>query len=194
MVAPRPTVDHDGAVAIVGMSARLPGSPDLESFLTLLETGACAIEEVPATRWDWRTLRDKDGRQRPRWGGFLTDVDRFDARFFKVAPIDAEGMDPQHRLFLEQVWRALEDGAQPPSRLRGRAVGVFVGAQFTDYAELLAANGGAGAQGPIGNALAMAANRVSYLLDLHGPSETIDTACSSSLVAIPVLLTDISIL
>jgi len=109
-----------------------------------------------------------------RWGGFVDDVDRFDASFFGVSPREAERMDPQQRLLLEVVWEAMEYGAMVPSDYRGSRTGVFVGvggvdysripAQHEDYYDVITAYSGTG------NALSIVANRISYLLDLRGPS------------------------
>ena len=121
-----------------------------------------------------------------RWGGFLDDVDRFDAEFFGISPREAAQMDPQQRLLLEVAWEALEDAGLPADRLAGTRTGVFVGVDRSDYAQL-AARGGEEFDPfwSTGGSLCVVANRLSYLLDLRGPSLAIDTACSSSLVAHP---------
>ena len=175
-------------IAIIGMAGRFPGAPDLDAFWEALHTGRDLVTEVPPDRWDWRA----QGRagilsgetEVPRWGGFITDVDRFDAAFFGVSPREAAFLDPQARLLLETAWHALEDAAVPPSTLAGTAVGVFVGSQLNDYAEIIGdAAGEAAPQAVLGNTRTMLANRLSFLLDLRGPSEAVDTACSASLVA-----------
>jgi acyl transferase domain-containing protein/NAD(P)-dependent dehydrogenase (short-subunit alcohol dehydrogenase family) len=181
--------DHDDdAIAVVGMSGIFPGAPDLDTFWRLLAADQSAITEIPASRWDLRTHFGEDlpaeRRSNTKWGGFIDDVDAFDAPFFRISPREAEEMDPQHRRFLETSWRAIEDAGSAPSTLAGRRVGVFVGAQFKDYQQLLGAAGRQSAGTSTGNAHALLPNRLSYLLDLRGPSEAIDTACSSSLVAI----------
>ncbi|WP_308159058.1 SDR family NAD(P)-dependent oxidoreductase [Amycolatopsis magusensis] len=172
-------------IAIIGMSGRFPGSPDLDGFWRDLDRGQDLITETPPERWDWRELAERfEGTA--RWGGFLDRVDEFDSLFFKISPLEAEVMDPQHRLFLEHAWKAIEDAACRADQLAGRAVSVFVGTQFTDYEAMVLGGGGDGANAYAGTGLArtMLANRLSYLLDLRGPSESIDTACSSSLVAV----------
>ncbi|GAA2710208.1 MULTISPECIES: SDR family NAD(P)-dependent oxidoreductase [Streptomyces] len=173
----------DDAVAIVGMAGRFPGSPDLEAFWGNLAEGRDLITETPADRWDWQEVSRRFGGT-ARWGGFLDDVDRFDARFFKLSPAEAEVMDPQHRLFLEHTWAALEDAGCRPDRLAGRRVCVFAGVQFNDYETMVLQGEEVNAHAGTGLARTMLANRISYLLDLRGPSESIDTACSSSLVAL----------
>ncbi|MFI0777853.1 SDR family NAD(P)-dependent oxidoreductase [Streptomyces sp. NPDC021212] len=173
----------DEPIAIVGMSGRFPGSPDLDAFWENLAQGRDLISETPAERWDWRELAERFPGT-PRWGGFLEDVDRFDPLFFKISPLEAEVMDPQHRLFLEETWKALEDAGCRPDTLAGRPVCVFVGTQFTDYESMVLGSGEPNAYAGAGLARTMLANRISYLFDLRGPSESVDTACSSSLVAL----------
>jgi acyl transferase domain-containing protein len=117
--------------------------------------------------------------------GFLKQVDGFDAHFFGISPREAAQIDPQQRLLLEVAWEALEDAGYAPDKLGGTRAGVFVGISNSDYALLqLNANASPDAYAGTGSALSIAANRLSYLLDLHGPSMAIDTACSSSLVAV----------
>ncbi|MGC4746934.1 SDR family NAD(P)-dependent oxidoreductase [Micromonospora sp. DT201] len=182
-------------VAVVGMAGRLPGSGDLHEFWQHVRDGRDLVGEVPPDRWDWRTVYSPDrfgeGRTRSRWGGFLPDVDRFDARFFGVSGREAELMDPQQRLLLQAAWSAVEDAGWRPSALSGTRTGVYVGAQFSDYQELLRAQGVSEPQVGTGTELTMLANRVSYLLGLRGPSEVVNTACSSSLVAVHRALTAI---
>ncbi|MET9643190.1 L-histidine N(alpha)-methyltransferase [Streptomyces syringium] len=173
----------DDAVAIIGMAGRFPDSPDVEAFWRNLADGRDLITETPADRWDWQEVSRRFGGT-ARWGGFLTDVDRFDARFFKISPAEAEVMDPQHRLFLEQTWAALEDAGCRPDRLAGRRVCVFAGVQFNDYESMVLRGEQVNPHAGTGLARTILANRISYLLDLRGPSESIDTACSSSLVAL----------
>ncbi len=170
------------------MAGRLPGSPDLETFWDHLAAGRDLVEEIPAERWDWRAVQGdpREGEfSRSRWGGFTPDVDRFDAAFFGISPREAELMDPQQRLLLEVVWTALEDAGLRPSELAGRRVGVFVGVTNSDYVQVQRAAGrGTDPHTITGAALSVIPNRVSYLLDLRGPSIAVDTACSSSLTAI----------
>ncbi|MDX3229221.1 amino acid adenylation domain-containing protein [Streptomyces sp. ME19-01-6] len=170
-----------GGVAVIGMAGRLPGSYDLKEFWDHLAAGDDLVQEIPADRWDWRD----QPRSHPRWGGFVPDVDRFDAAFFGISPREAELMDPQQRLLLEVVWSAVEDAGYRPSDLAGRRVGVFIGVANNDYLQAQRAAGCA-PQGhtATGAALSVVPNRVSYLLDLRGPSMAVDTACSGSLTAV----------
>jgi len=133
------------------------------------------------------TLLRRSGKSITRWGGFIDQIDRFDAAFFGVSPREAAFMDPQQRILLETAWEALEDGGQVPGSLRGSSTGVFVGISTHDY-ELLQSSPDERTDIDIysttGGVLSIAANRISYCLDLHGPSLAVDTACSSSLVAV----------
>ncbi|MBU6399908.1 MAG: SDR family NAD(P)-dependent oxidoreductase, partial [Verrucomicrobia bacterium] len=182
------TANAADRIAVVGMSGVFPGSPDLEAFWHHLEAGDDLITEVPPARWDWQQFvgdaADPAVRTVSKWGGFVSDIDVFDAEFFGISPREAELMDPQHRLFLMAAWRAIEFAGESPAALSGRPVGVFAGVQFGEYAELLAQRGVSHAYSATGNGHAMLSNRISYLLNLRGPSESVDTACSSALVAL----------
>ncbi|MBV9083652.1 MAG: SDR family NAD(P)-dependent oxidoreductase, partial [Acidobacteriaceae bacterium] len=175
-------------VAVVGAGARLPQSHNLDEFWRHLVHKKDLITEVPPDRWNWQDIdRRENGQARrsvPHWGGFMDDIDKFDATFFHISPREAAFMDPQHRLVLETAWKTLEDAGYRPSSLAGRRVGVFVGAQFNEYMALIGDAGEARAQAALGSTHTMLANRVSYFLDFRGPSEVIDTACSSALIAI----------
>ncbi|WP_280272609.1 type I polyketide synthase [Nocardia wallacei] len=182
--------DGDGAIAIVGIGCRLPGGADgAEDTWRLFRDGIDAITEVPVDRWDAAALYDADpetpGRMNTRWGGFLTDVEGFDAEFFGIAAREAARMDPQQRIVLETAWNALEDAGIGPRRLNGSPTGVFLGASTYDHgAAVLTPGVEVGSSDGTGAALSVIANRLSYCLNLGGPSLTVDTACSSSLVAV----------
>ncbi|MBQ1098895.1 amino acid adenylation domain-containing protein, partial [Streptomyces sp. b94] len=168
-------------VAVIGMAGRLPGSMHLGEFWDHLAAGDDLVGEIPADRWDWRD----HPRSLSRWGGFAPDVDRFDAAFFGISPREAELMDPQQRLLLETVWQAVEDAGYRPSELAGKRVGVFIAVTNSDYHEVQRAAGRATEGHTLtGAALSIVPNRVSYLLDLRGPSIAVDTACSGSLTAV----------
>jgi len=120
-----------------------------------------------------------------RWGGFVANADMLDAPFFGIAPREAARLDPQHRWLMEVAWEAMEDAGVPPEQLSGTRTGVFVGISHSDYLSLLRQeihllDGYVN----IGSALCIAANRLSFLFNLRGPSFAVDTACSSSLVAL----------
>ncbi|MEK4042694.1 SDR family NAD(P)-dependent oxidoreductase [Paenibacillus sp. FSL H8-0048] len=187
IAAPKPAALRD--VAVTGMSFKLPGADTAEELWRILENQENQIREIPADRWDWKAYYSTDpqaeNRTNSRWGGFISGHDTFDAKFFQISPREAELMDPQQRLFIQAVWKAVEDSGYKMSALAGQPVGVFSGVQFNDYQQLLSANmDKIQAQSSIGNATALLSNRVSYLFNFKGPSESIDTACSSSLVAL----------
>ena len=167
-------------IAIVGVACRLPGGiDDLDALWRLLDEGREAISAYPTSRGTWPR---GDAIER---GGFLHDVECFDAAFFRMSPSEAEVTDPQQRLLLEASWSCFEDACMPPAELRGSDTGVFVGASNSDYAHLLQAAGvEAEAHTAVGNSLAVLANRLSYFYDFNGPSLLVDTACSASLVAL----------
>jgi acyl transferase domain-containing protein/acyl-CoA synthetase (AMP-forming)/AMP-acid ligase II/acyl carrier protein len=178
------------AIAIVGVGCRFPGSKNPEAFWQLLRDGVETITEIPSTRWNASAFFDPNpatpGKMSTLWGGFLEHVDQFDPQFFGISPREAESMDPQQRLLLEVTWEALENAGIQPGKLAGTSAGVFVGISTSDYSQSQYQNFANidNVYSTTGNALSIAANRLSYLLDLRGPSLAVDTACSSSLVAI----------
>jgi acyl transferase domain-containing protein/SAM-dependent methyltransferase/acyl carrier protein/NADP-dependent 3-hydroxy acid dehydrogenase YdfG len=181
--------DHGDAnrYAILGMACRFPGGiENPEGYWRLLMSGSDAISEMPAARRALLGLTaDSPGARRR--AGYLSDVDRFDAAFFRIPSAEADALDPQHRLLLELAWESLEDAGIDPATLGESATGLFVGLFSHDYELLQVKRGDAGALGAwlaTGNAAAMAAGRLAYFLGLRGPALTLDTACSSSLVAV----------
>ncbi len=172
------TVGADEPIAIIGIGCRFPGADGPAAFWDLLSEGRDAVGDIPPERW----TPGPDGARR---GGFLEQVDQFDAKFFNISPREAARIDPQQRLLLEVAWEALEDAGQVTARLAGSPTGVFVGVSTYDYGSLQFGRPDLiDAYSGTGGALSIAANRLSYALDLHGPSMAIDTACSSSLVAV----------
>ncbi|WP_309059780.1 SDR family NAD(P)-dependent oxidoreductase [Streptomyces sp.] len=169
-------------VAVVGMAGRFPGAPDLETYFERLLEGHDAVTEVDPARWDWRATA---AGEHCRYGGFLDDIDAFDAEFFGISPREARTMDPQQRLFLETAWSALEHAGHDPRSLCGSRTGVFAGVTLHDWLDVLRDSDEPPAAHTVtGNVHSIVPNRVSHLLDLRGPSEAIDTACSSSLAAV----------
>ncbi|HZT33354.1 MAG TPA: type I polyketide synthase [Bryobacteraceae bacterium] len=176
-------------IAIIGMGCRYPGAPGLAQFWDLLIEGRDAVKEVPPERWDVNAYYHPDqnaaGKIKARCGGFLDEVDRFDAAFFGISPREAPHVDPRQRLMLEVAWETLEDAGIPPEQLAGSRTGVYIATLTNDYDQLISRDltrfqiytG-------IGTANSIVANRVSYFFDLRGPSLAVDTACSGSLVAI----------
>ncbi|QHC23841.1 SDR family NAD(P)-dependent oxidoreductase [Streptomyces sp. GS7] len=180
---PQPAPD-DGAVAIIGAAGRFPGADDLDTFWQRLRAGDDLIADYPGDRFDGPYADVVARADFPKFAGLIEGVDRFDADFFHLSRLEAELMDPQHRLALETVWAALENGGYAPVRLPANT-GVYFGVSGSDYHHLLNASGVApDGFTATGNAHSMLANRISYVLDVHGPSEPVDTACSSSLVAL----------
>ncbi|ACU62728.1 SDR family NAD(P)-dependent oxidoreductase [Chitinophaga pinensis] len=170
-----PPSSKEKDIAVIGLAGKYAGADNINEFWDNLREGRNCITEVPAERWDWRTYfdpkRGKKASMYTRWGGFIKDIDKFDPLFFHISPVEAERMDPQERLFLEQVYAAIEDAAYTPANLNSkRSVGVFAGVMHGLYATEAA--------------YWSIANRVSYLFNFNGPSLAIDTACSASLTAI----------
>ena len=163
---------QESDVAIIGMGCRFPEANNPEEFWQLLSHGQDAIGK--SDRW-----------ANSGWGGFIDDVDKFEPQFFGITPREAQSIDPQQRLLLEVSWSALENAAVASDNLAGSNTGVFVGISSSDYLQLRHHYGAdVDAYFGTGNAHSIAANRLSYLFDLKGPSLAVDTACSSSLVAL----------
>jgi acyl transferase domain-containing protein/NADPH:quinone reductase-like Zn-dependent oxidoreductase/SAM-dependent methyltransferase/aryl carrier-like protein len=178
-------------IAIIGIGCRFPGDAnDPASFWRLLSTGVDAITEIPEDRWsiehNYHPVPGVPGKTYARWGGFIKGIDQFEPECFGISPREASYIDPQQRLLLEVAWEALEDGGQVIERLAGTNTGVFVGISTTDYARIQSIpydTRSIGAHTATGGVMSIAANRISYCLNLRGPSVAIDTACSSALVA-----------
>jgi acyl transferase domain-containing protein/acyl carrier protein len=178
-----------GALAIVGMSGVFPQAENIPELWRILLEGRDCITEVPAERWSWReTAREANLEARSgavRWGGFIDDMDGFDARFFRISPKEAELMDPQQRLMMTHAYRAIEDAGYSPKGLSGRKFGIFIGTGNTGYASLIDESEAAtDSYSSTGLIPSLGPNRMSFFLNWHGPSEPVETACSSSLVAV----------
>ena len=177
-------------IAVIGMGCRFPaGISGPEALWQFLCDRRSSIEQVPNERWE----RFDDGSpevkallaRTTRWGSFLPDIDAFDADFFEISPSEAEKMDPQQRLLLEVAWEALEYAGIPPNSLRRSQTGVFAGSCLSEYGAMASTDlSQVDGWSNSGGAMSIIANRLSYFLDLRGPSIAVDTACSSSLVAI----------
>jgi acyl transferase domain-containing protein/acyl carrier protein len=176
---------HDG-IALIGIGCRFPRADGPAELWNLLCQGVDAITEPPESRLAcYREALGANAESFAMLGGFLRDVDHFDASFFNISPSEAQCMDPQQRLALEVAWEALSDAGQAPQELSGTQTGVFMGAIYSDYQTLLQrSKNSINAYTGTGGALSIIANRISYSFNLRGPSLVVDTACSSSLVAV----------
>lgn len=183
---------QDAPIAVIGMAGRYPEAPDLDTFWHNLRAGRDSVTTIPVTRWDAEAWFDPDperpDRSYSKWGGFLDGIDLFDNRFFQISPREARRMDPQERLFLETGWRCFEEAGYGKTALAGSRTGVFVGAMWSLYqlygAELTAS----GSPDIASSSFASIANRLSWFLDLRGPSLTVDTMCSSALTALTLAI------
>ncbi len=183
------TLSDAKGVAVIGMSGRFPGAANLEEYWSNLMEGKSSVTEVPRERWNIDEYYDPDvdklDKTNSRWGGFLSDIDKFDPAFFNISGMEAEVMDPQQRLFLEESWKSLEDAGYANDLASGLSCGIYVGAAPRDYLNNISEQEAAiTAQAFWGNTGSVLASRISYLLNLKGPAMAIDTACSSSLVAL----------
>jgi polyketide synthase PksN len=165
-------------IAVVGISCRIAGARNPDEFWQMLEQGRNMVTEIPQNRWDWRAYSGVS-----KWGSFIDGVDEFDSLFFGISPAEAIYMAPEQRLMMQYVWECLENAGYSSNDLKGTNTGLFVGCGPTSYGyfldalpvEAYTATGFVPSVGP---------NRISYLMDWHGPSNPIETACSSALVAV----------
>ncbi len=181
-------------IAIIGISAKLPSASTMEEFWDNIINGADCIRTFPEVRkrdidnYVYFSKLEPYGKAKYLNGAFLEEVDKFDYKLFKLTPKEASLMDPYQRMFLQTVWHAIEDSGYGGRRLEKSKTGVFVG--FANNAKdsyqkmiydveptLLGLSA-------VGNTTSMLPSRISYLLDLKGPTMVLDTACSSSLVAV----------
>lgn len=177
------------SVAVVGAACRFPGATNIDEFWDLLLTGRDAIGRIPGQRFDAEELYSREAGQPNRIstldGGFLEDVEYFDAEFFDIMPSVAEQMDPQQRLLMEVVWHALEDAGQTAEGLAGSNTGVYLSTFGSDYWDLLRAAGRYEPHAAMGvEAGGMIAGRIAYHLDLRGPSMCVSSMCATPLVAV----------
>ncbi len=181
-------------IAIIGMACRFPGGlNNIESFWNFLLEGRDAVVEVPSDRWNISRFYDPEpgvvGKSIAKWGGFVDGIDQFDPQFFGISPREAPYIDPQQRLLLETAWEAIENAGIVLDLENGTNIGVFTGISHTDYQSIQGSANDRAAispHSPTGNAHSIAANRISYCLNLLGPSIAMDTACSSALSAVHI--------
>ncbi|NET44014.1 type I polyketide synthase [Okeania sp. SIO2B3] len=192
MLIKRPIGELENGIAIIGIACRFPGGADNpQKFWSLLRDGIDGITEVPPSRWDieqyYHPDKNQPGKISSRYGGFISNVDKFDAEFFQISPREAKYIDPQQRILLEENWKALENAGINPQSLAGTETGVFVGLAFHDYEQLqykYRQDEDLNLHFATGSSSAIGAGRLSYFFKLNGPSITVDTACSSSLSAV----------
>ncbi|PSL44996.1 amino acid adenylation domain-containing protein, partial [Chitinophaga niastensis] len=183
----------DNRIAVIGIGCRFPGGISTPAaFWKLLREQRSAITVIPQDRWNvddyFSPDMDAPGKMYTRYGGFIEQVDQFDPSFFGVSPKEADWMDPQQRLLLEVCWEALENAKLRPSDLRGSNSGVFIGVGTDDYQHLVHNSVDVSqlenAFNILGIERSIAAGRIAYMLDFHGPVVQLDTACSSSLLSV----------
>src|SRR6267154_4299145 len=190
--AEQPTAMQKERIAIIGAGCRFPGGVnDTESLWKFLVEGREGVVEVPPDRWNVERYYDPEpglaGKSIVRRGGFIDSIDQFDPLFFGISPREAPYVDPQHRLLLETAWEAIEDAGLVLDFEKGTDLGVFVGISHNDYQVIQGTpwdSQGISPHTPTGSAHSVAANRISYCLNLRGPSVAMDTACSSALTAV----------
>ena len=187
--APEPTARRDDgasadAIAIVGMACRFPGAPDLPAFWQQLEAGADAVTDERREAEPWQDFVENlptryDAYRR---AGFVAGIDEFDAKFFRISPIEARLMDPQQRMLLETTWQALEDAGIDPDGLRGSRTGVYAGVASSEYRDLM--RSGDYGIGYLSTAASMAVGRVAFQFGFEGPTMPVELNCASSLIAV----------
>jgi amino acid adenylation domain-containing protein len=180
--------DANEPIAIIGLGCRFPGGDTPQAFWETLQNGVDTVSEIPADRWDVDAYFDAEpaarGKSYCRAASFINDVFDFDPGFFGISPREAQMLDPQQRLLMETTWQTLENAGIAPDRLRGSQTGVFIGSMSYDFLQTVTDADSVDVHTATGIALSVASGRLSYLLDLHGPTLSVDTACSSSLVAV----------
>lgn len=189
-------IQEEDEIAIIGIAGRYPEAESLNEFWDNLKNGKNCITQIPASRWDkekYATDKKEIGGKKiySKWGGFLKDIDCFDNKFFSIASREAENMDPQERLFLENVWETVENAGYTKEKLEDSTVGVYVGVMYGHYQlfgteEIEKEN-----YVTPNSTFASIANRVSYFFDFKGPSIALDTMCSSSLAALHLAITSL---
>lgn len=188
-----PAARATGDIAIVGISCNFPDAPDAATFWDNLVKEKNSIREIPATRWkaeDYYVTAPTPGKTISKWGALLNSVDCFDAAFFRVDPEEARLMDPQERLLIQEVYKAFQDAGIAPGSLAGSDTGVYVAYEYAEYENYLRRNIGkipVGRYGPVFTSSSPTyylANRLSFLLDFYGPSESVNVNCAGSAVAL----------
>ena len=181
---PPPGSENDG-IAIIGMACRFPGAPDIATFWRQLEAGHNAVTNGRQDNGSWTGVAGDPASEDDTWerGGFVEEIDRFDARFFGMTPIGARMMDPQQRMLLETTWRAIEDAGIDPETLKGSRTGVYAGIAASEYRDLMMMAGGESLN-YLGTASSMVVGGIAYKLGLTGPAMPVLLNCAASLVSV----------
>ena len=187
-------------IAVVGMACNFPGAPDIASFWRLLEEGGnTVLDGLPDSgpnRLE-ELFKDPGNAQGAcRYCAYVEDIDRFDAGFFRISPVEAELLDPQQRMMLETSWQALEDAGMDPDRLRESLTGVYTGISNDEYRMLVVdserpGEAAASLYALSGTNLNGTSGRVSFVLGFMGPAKAVDAACASSLVSVHDAVADL---
>jgi acyl transferase domain-containing protein len=176
-------------IAIVGMSCRFPGAKNYNEFWENLKNGVNSISEISKDRWDIEkyyssNLKEEDATY-CKWSGLIENHDKFDAAFFNISRPEANRMDPQQRILLEETYHAIEDSGIPLTVLQKENTSVVIGATVMDYsAQVYRPEVGVDAYSSLSTLGCILSNRLSYHFGLKGSSLSIDTACASSLFAL----------
>ena len=181
--------DRSRDVAIVGISCRFPDAPNPQAFWDNLLNRRSSIREIPKSRWNWETCYAPvaaAGKTLSKWGALIEDIDCFDADFFGIRPQEAKLIDPQERLLMQEVYRAIQDAGLDAKKLAGSDTGVFVGYEYAEYEQHLRHNMHRipGLVCSSSSPTYYLANRLSFVFDFRGPSESVNVNCASSAVAI----------
>lgn len=181
--------NNKGDIAIIGMSCRFPGANNYDEFWENLKNGVNSIKEIPPERWDINKFYSPDinepNKSISKWCGLVDDFDKFDNRFFKISPREAQAMDPQQRLLLEETWHCIEDSGVGTEKLQDKKTAVYIGVMAVDhYRNMAEQEAMVDAYSALGTYQGILANRISHTFGLTGPSQSIDAACASSLVSI----------
>ena len=196
----RSTKQQGEPIAIVGMACRFPGASSLDAFWNLLEEGGNSVTEGVPGSGEGRLaeiITDPSVQSEAcRFGAFVDDIDKFDAAFFRISPVEAELLDPQQRMMLETSWEALEDAGIDPLKLKHSLTGMYTGISNDEYRMLvLDTTRPTEAAGSLyalsGTNLNGTAGRVSFVLGLMGPAKAVDAACASALVAVTDAVSDL---
>jgi acyl transferase domain-containing protein len=176
-------------IAIIGMACRFPGANNYNEFWKNLKNGVNSIKEIPPERWDINKYYSPDinepNKSISKWCGLVDDIDKFDNKFFNISPREAEHMDPQQKLLLEETWHCIEDSGVSIKELQNKKTAVYIGVMAMDHYKTSTENGGpVDAYSALGTYQDILANRVSYTFGLTGQSHSIAAACASSLVSI----------